>query len=95
MKGRRSRHGRVAVATMAPWLVRWLLLQDSHHKFGPPGVGPTEWIHVVCPDPACTTQDWVTMYEPETVDECGQHDGPRKPMIPCVGCKHPVPKSLR
>ncbi len=35
------------------------------------------------------------MYEPETVDECGQHDGPRKPMIPCVGCKHPVPKSLR
>jgi hypothetical protein len=80
-----SRH--IVTAAVAPWLIRWMLLQDRQQRFRPPGEGEKHWIHVVCPEPDCTNEAWVTKYEPETVKQCGQHDGPRIPMVPCVVCK--------
>ena len=48
----------------------------------------TRRIHVVCPE-NCGNDNWVTKYEPGTVPQCGQHDGPRIPMVPCgPRCQH-------
>jgi len=93
---RQGSSGRLLVAAMAPWLIRWALLQDSHQPFHVPGLGKKKWIHVVCPEHDCTNQAWITKYEPATVKLCGQHDGSRKRMILCQICQqrpesHPKP----
>jgi hypothetical protein len=78
---------RIMVAVAVPWLIRWALLQDHQHRFRPPGVGEKIWIHVVCPEPSCTNDRWITKYEPTTVKQCGRHDGPRVRMVLCRICQ--------
>ena len=75
-------------AASVPWLFRWLLLRDSHHH----GLLPGEeeefpWVHVVCPRPRCENDGWETLYEQETVTQCGLHDGLWIPMVPCPMCQ--------
>jgi hypothetical protein len=96
---RRSGFGRIVLATAAPWLIRWMLLQDRQHKFGLPGEGEQTWIHVVCPEPGCMNERWITKYEPGTAKRCGQHDGPLVRMVPCPMCQrkpgfHPNPGGM-
>jgi hypothetical protein len=95
---RRGGSGRIAAAG-APWLIRWVLLRDSHQRMRPPGEDEKKWIHVVCPE-HCGNESWVTKYEPGTVKQCGQHDGPRKLMVPCGVCErkpgfHPRPSGMQ
>jgi hypothetical protein len=78
---------RIVAAAMTPWLIRWVLLSDWHHYDQAPGEDEMIWIHVVCPERDCKNDAWVTAYEPGTVKQCGQHDGPRIPMEPCLLCQ--------
>lgn len=57
--------------------------EDRH--FYPPGVDEQQLIHVVCPEPGCGNEDWVTKYEAGTVTKCGRH-GPRLRMVHCEQC---------
>ena len=88
MSEREGGSGRVLVAAATPWLIRWLLLRDGHHRFGPPGKDTQVLIHVICPVDNCHVDDWVTKYEPRTVAKCSQHRPqlPRLPLKPCPDC---------
>jgi len=93
---RRGNSVRISAAVLTPWLVRWLVLQDGHHSFHAPGEDLRNLVHVVCPEPECSNEDWVTRYEPKIVNRCGRHPGPRRPMVRCRACVerpglHPKP----
>jgi hypothetical protein len=90
---RRSGSARIRAAVMAPWLVRWMLLQDRHHVYIPPGFDKPNQVHVVCPEDGCDNEDWVTLYEPGSVTRCNRHR-PRKAMVPCTVCG-PKPRYRR
>jgi hypothetical protein len=77
-------------AASIPWLFRWLLLRDAHHHGQPPGEDEFTWVHVVCPKPRCKNDGWETLYELETVTQCGLHDGLWIPMKPCPMCQRAV-----
>jgi len=77
-----SKH--LLAAAVAPWFVRWLLLRDSHHYFGPPGEDEEFLIHVICPRAGCGADDWVPNYEP-SVDMCNKHR-PRISLELCPKC---------
>jgi hypothetical protein len=87
---RRGGTRRLLVAIVAPWLLRWVLLQDNHQRFWPPGLDENTLVHVVCPQPGCDNQDWVTKYERGTVTKCSLHrpDLPRIRMVRCPECRH-------
>lgn len=100
MNKRGGNPSRIVAGVMVPWLARWVLLRDSHQRIRPPGEEKKKWIHVVCPEGGCTNEAWVTMYEPGTVKQCGQHDGPRRRMVRCGACEqnpgfHPKPGGKR
>jgi hypothetical protein len=91
---RRGSAGYLVAAATAPWLMRWVLLQDDYERAWPPGPDPKTYIHVVCPQRGngCDSQDWVEKYERGTVTKCSRHRPqlPRQRMVPCPECEeHP------
>jgi len=82
---RRGGSGWVLAAAMAPWLMRWMLLRDAHHRVGPPGEDELHLVHVVCPEGGCNNESWVTLYEVGTVTRCSRHR-PRIAMVRCRKC---------
>jgi hypothetical protein len=82
---------RLLVAAVAPWLMRWVLLQDDYDRVWTPGQDPKSYVHVVCPERqnGCDNQDWIEKYEQGTVTKCSLHRPqlPRLRMVPCLECK--------
>jgi hypothetical protein len=95
---RRGGLGRFLAVVALPSLIRWSLLRDSQHNVFMPGKKKKKYAHVVCSEPGCTNDGWVTLFRAGMVP-CRRHPGQQVSMDLCEDCRrepgfHPLPGNL-